>query len=814
MSALLRDFRHGLRLLRKTPALAFIIVVTLGLGIGVNTIAFSWVYAVLYHPLGGVSTDISRLVVILQQNRVGEDGHEISYLELQEVATHRDIFCGTAGDHQCQLNMQADGQVDWVWAQAVSPGFFDFYGVSMLRGRPFLAEEGVAGKAPVAVLSYKLWSKRFGSDPEILGKAIELNRSAFTIVGVAPREFKGSQSGLSNDLWVPVVMSKQLGLGDLLENRSFRNLKVTARLQPGVTLAQAQAAVRTISAQLQKDHPETNRNSGLKVLAFTDAPYSLQGFLPLFRVFMIAVLLLLFIIAANITNLVMARSSSRRLELSIRLALGAGRLQMFRQFLAESTVLTAAGAVLGVCLSMWGPDLLLNFIPPTHLPVDAALLPEINWQILAYAVSLALIVGLVMGVAQSLQNRAATMYSSLKEAGRSPSTSVGTHRLSNALVVAEMTIAVIVLIGAGLCLKSLIKTISTSPGFNPANVLLAGLQLTPGAYTQEQGKAFFHRVQERVEALPEVESASLADWAPLGFQGVRRPGVRVEGYQPRIGEDMGICQITTSAGYFKTMGIPLLEGRDFYPDEGQAARLNSAIINQTMARRFWPGTSALGRRLRMFGKDLTVIGVSGDCKYQKLSEKQQCGLYLNFDQFYSSGMALHVRSRQDSPSLLATIQKEIYRIDPHAKITAAVPLQGFMRASYCYDRLLASLLVGVGTLALALSCMGIYGVLSWSVSQRQEEIGIRMALGATPWKVLKMVLFKGSGLMAVGIVAGVLIATVLSRYLSAFLAGVQPHDPLIYSCVCALLIAVGWTACFLPARRAASLDPMSVLRGE
>ncbi len=813
MHSLIQDLQHGIRLLRKTPFLAAIIVITLGVGIGINTIAFSWVSRVLYHPLRGVDTDISRLVVVLGKDRFGEDGHEISYLELQDLAAHREIFSGAAGDHQCQLNMRADGQNDWVWAQAVTPGFFDFYGIKPQLGRCFLAEEAVPGKAPVVVISHKLWKSRFGSDSRILGKVVELNRSSYTVVGVAPSEFKGSQSGLSYDLWIPLSMAQQFGRGDLLTDRSSRNLKVAMRLLPGATLAQARAVAHSVSEQLEKAYPNTNRNHGVKVLAFTDAPYSLQGFLPLFKVFLGAVFLLLSIIAANITNLVLARSSSRRLEISIRLALGAGRFQLFRQFLVESLVLTSAGAIMGICLSLWGARLLLNFIPPTHLPIDAEALPMFNWQILSYAIFLALALGLILGLAQALQNRPGKVYTTIKEGGRLSSAHGSSHRLSNLLVVTEMSLAVLVLVGAGLCTKSLFKTLSISPGFEPANVLLAAVNLTPETYTEQEGIAFFRRVQEKIQALPGVEGVSLADYAPLGFGGVPHPWVQIEGYQPQSGEDMGACEITIAPDYFKTMHIPLLEGRDFRSNEGQQS-LHTVLVNQAFVQRFWPGQSPLGRRLRVYGRDCVVVGVARNCKYQKLSEPQQPGLYLNFEQNYSSGMALHVRSQTDSPSLLVAIQKEIYAVDPRVKINAAVPLPGFMRASYCQERMLTVLLASVGLLALVLACLGIYGVLNWSVSQRLGEIGIRMALGASPWKVLKMILLNGSRLMAVGMGLGIMVAALLSRYLSGFLTGVQPGDPLIYSGVCGVLVLVGWLASYLPARRAASVDPMVVLRGE
>ncbi len=815
MHSFWQDFRYGARLLRKTPGLATTVIITLAVGISANTIVFSWIASIFFHPIPGVA-DADRLVVVVQGNPTGQDGNTVSYPDFRDLTAHKDVFAGAAGVHvQNLVNMEVQGQSTWIWAQPVTPGLFAFLGVKPQLGRAFLPEEeGPDGKSPVVILSHKLWRRQFDSDPKVLGRVIQLNRISFTVVGVMPAQFKGTTNGLSQDLWLTVPMAHLLDLSGSLDDRWDRSYEVLARLQPGVTLSQAQAATRAISRQLETAFPDTNKNCGMKLLSIVQCPYGAQGaFLSLFYVLLISSSLLLVIIVANIANLLLVQAAGRKKEVAIRLTMGSGRMRLIRQFLAESLLLAALGGILGIVLSIWGVDLLSFFTPKTYLPIDLSALMEVNWQVLVFALSITLLTGFGLGLIPALQNVKADLNSTLKEGGRYSTGSGGSHRLSNLLVVAETGLAVLVLIGAGLCCKSFRKVLEINPGFDPEHVLLAGLQLTPSGYDEDQGRAFYRRLLEKLQGMAGVEAVSLANWVPLGFEDTGRPDIEVEGYQPQSREDMGVSSIIATHDYFDTMRIPIIEGRQIQPSDTRGSN-KVVIVNETMAKHFWTGVSPLGRRIRYGENYFTVVGVAKDGKYHSLKESPQPFMYFHFEQNYISNMNLHLRSHYDSPSLLAAIQKEIRSIDPRVSIAAAMPLLDVMDANYFAQRILATLLAGLGLLALMLACLGIYGVLSWSVSRRMSEISIRMSLGASPWTILRMIVLDGSRLMLVGVVLGLSITVLLAHHMETFLVGVQPYDPPIYSSACGFLILIGLIACFVPARRASRVDPMTLLRGE
>ena len=814
MHSFWQDIRYGARLLRKTPGLAVTVIITLAVGISANTIIFSWIASIFFHPIPGVA-DANRLVVVVQGNPTGQDGNTVSIPDFRDLAAHRDVFAGVAGVHNQNLvNMEVQGQSTWIWVQPVAPGLFAFLGVKPQLGRPFLPEEESSERSPAVILSHKLWRRQFDSDPKVLGRVIQLNRISFTVVGVMPAQFKGTTNGLSQDLWLTVPMAHLLDLSGSLEDRWDRSYEVLARLQPGVTLAQAQAATRAISRQLETAYPNTNKNCGMKLLSILQCPYGAQGaFLSLFYVLLISSSLLLVIIVANIANLLLAQSAGRKKEVAIRLTMGSGRIRLIRQFLAESLLLAVLGGILGIILSIWGVDLLSFFTPKTYLPIDLSALMEVNWQVLVFALSITLLTGIGFGLIPALQCVKTDLNSTLKEGGRYSSGSGGSHRLSNLLVVAETVLAVLVLIGAGLCCKSFKKVLEINPGFDPDHVLVAGLQMTPSGYDEDQGRSFYRRLLEKLQELPGVEGVSLSSYVPLGFDDTGQWDIEVEGYQPRSGEDMGVRNMSATHNYFETMRIPLVEGRSFQlSDSLQSVKV--VIVNQTMARRFWPGTTPLGRRIKFEHNFYTVVGIAKDGKYHTLKESPQPFIYFDFEQNYQSNMVLHVRSRYDSPSLLAAIQKEIRSIDPRVSISAAMPLLDVLDANYFAQRILATLLTALGLVSLLLACLGIYSVLSWAVSRRLSEISIRMSLGASPLTILRLIALDGSRLMLVGVIIGISIAAFLSRHLAAFLVGVQPRDPLIYVAACGFLIMVGLTACYIPARRAARVDPIPLLRGE
>jgi predicted permease len=815
MHTLFNDLKFGVRQLLKTPFLTVVVILTLAVGISANTIVFSWISSMFFNPIPGVA-DTNRIVVVVQGNPGGVNGSTVSYPDLKDLAAHKVVFAGAAGvGNPWLLNLKTKELSTGIWAEPATPGLFSFLGVKPLLGRTFLPEEeGPSGATPAVILSHKLWQIQFGADPKILGKVIQLNGLSSTIVGVMPPQFKGTTNGLNMDLWMTVSMTHQLHFSSTLDDRTNRAYHALIRLQKGVTFAQAQAVTRAVSRQLENTYPESNRNCGMKLVSLLNCPYGAQGaFSKLFYILLFATLLLLVIIITNVANLLLAQASSRHKEVAIRLTIGAGKARLVRQFLIESWVLASAGGMLGVLFTLWGINLLSFFTPKTYLPIDLSSLMNVNWQVLTYMLGISLLTGFGFGVVPALQNLKTDLISALKEGGRYSSGTSGSHRLSSLLVVAETAFAVVVLIGAVLCCKSFKSVLDINPGFDSKNLLLAGIQLSAREYDEDHGRLFYHRLLERLQGMAGVEGACLGSWVQLGFEDTGAPAIEVEGYQPRTGEDMGVRRVFGSHNYLETMRIPLIGGRRFQSSDTRDST-KVVIINETMAKRFWPGTTALGRRIKAGDTFITVVGIAKDGKYTNLKESPQPFMYFDLEQTYFSNMILHVRSQYDSPMLLAAIQKEIRAIDPGVGVTAAFSMLDLMDSNYYAQRILATLLTILGLLALLLASLGIYGVLSWSVSRRLTEIGIRMCLGVPRLGILKMVILNGSRLMLAGIVIGVVIAAFLSRYLAAFLVGVKSRDPLIYSAVCGFLLLVGVLACYLPARRAASVDPMVVLRGE
>jgi len=811
----MNDLKFALRQLLKNPGFTAVAVLTLALGIGANTAAFSWIQTVLLRSLPAV-TEPDRLVVIAPRHVSGNLIDTMSYADLKDLAEHKELFAGVVASQYGPVSMTVGTDPEWAWAQCVTANFFDVLGVRPVLGRTLLPEEESApGGHPVVVLSHAFWQRRFGGDSNIIGRTLTLNRHAFTIVGVAASGFRGTMGGLAFDLWAPVMMREQLLPGgsdpNIFRARNDRWLHTVARLAPGVSVGQARTAVETIARQWEQEYPTSNRNICFALVAMWKSPWGAPGVLmPVLSVMFVVTCLVLLIVAANIANLLLVRATQREREIAVRLAVGASRARVIRQLLTESVLLAVLGAAAGVPCAVWLIHLTQEMIPVVFLPVVFD--PQLDVRALLFMLLAACGIGLLFGLAPAWQSTRPNLCVALKGGARG--VSGGRHWLRSSLVAAEIALALLLLISAGLCFQSFRQARRMNPGFDPSGVLLANIRLGVNGYSERDGRLFYRKLIERLRPLPGVESVSLGDYVPLGPEGGSSARVRPEGYVPQANEYMSLPYNIVSPGYFETLRIPLTEGRDFTARDDASAP-GAIIINEIAARRFWPGRSALGRRITIFGnREMTVVGVARAAKVRWLNEPAREFFYIPLEQFYSPNMNVHLRTAANPLSLADSARRELRALDAAVQPAITVPMTEVTDFSVLTYRIAASVLTVLGATALLLAMLGIYGVMAFVVNQRTQEIGIRMALGAAKGDVLTLVLGQGARLALIGVIAGLICALAATRLLSSVLVGVSMLDPVTFCSALLLLSAVALLACYLPARRAAKVDPVVALRYE
>jgi predicted permease len=809
---MLSDLRFAFRQLLKSPGFTAVAALSLALGIGATTTVFCWIQGIVLHPLPGV--DRQEQMVVLTTIHDKQMWDTVSLPDLKDHRELKEVFAGIIGSQVTPACLTVGDDSAWIYGQVATANFFDVLGVRPLHGRTFRPEEDQKpGGNAVLVLSEAFWRRQFNSDPAVVGREVELNRHPFTIIGVVPAAFHGTMSGLICDFWAPVSMTGEVANFGSLDNRWDRWLHTQARLQPGVDLEHAQAVVDAFAARLEKAYPDSNRLIRLRVLPFAKAPYGAQ---PVFGV-VLSILMavsagVLLIVAANVANLLLARATARQKEIAIRLAMGAGRGRLVRQLLAESLVLAALGGILGVLIAYWAVDLLKVWMPHTYLPVGITV--GVDAQTLGFTVLLTLATGVVFGLVPAVQASKPDLNSALKEGGRGSGAAAAHHRLRSLLVIAEVALSLVLLVGAGLCIKSVQRARQADLGFDPGHVLVAGLRVGMNGYTEETARIFYHRLEERLAALPGVESAALSSWFPLGFEGGGMHTVEVAGYERKPEEDTTFPYSNISPRYFAVMKIPLVAGRDFTDQDDEKAPA-AAIINETMAKRFWPGRDPIGRKFKENGRDTTVVGVAKAGKYRSLNEPPRCFYYRPYRQVvWDLSLGICLRTSGDPAMLAGTLQQEIHQLDPRVEIWAKLPMTDFIKAAYLAPVLASRLLSWLGLVALTLAAMGVYGVMAYVVSQRTQEFGIRMALGADTGDVLRLIFREGMALAAIGMVIGLTLALGVTHLLASFLYGVSPFDLATFLGVPVLLGSVTLLACWLPARRATKVGPMVALRAE
>jgi predicted permease len=815
---MLQDIRYSFRVLFKSPGFTAIAVISLALGIGANTAIFSMVSSLLLSPLP--VEDPRGLVSIFTTDTKNEGPLPVSHYNYLDYRDQNSVFSGILAYNFATVNLSREaGESRQLVAELVSGNYFDVLGVKPILGRTFFPDEDkTPGAYPVAVLSFACWQRDFGADHSIVGKTISLNRRDFTVIGVAPEGFTGTDLGAGPDVWAPMMMHNELqqDLAMFYDNRRGLAFLLIGRLKPGVSLPQAQAEISAIAGRLEREYPTDNEGRSVKLIPLLEARTDPTGDGELsksFAILMTIVGIVLLIACVNVTNLLLARATKRRREIAIRLAIGASRSRLIRQLMTESLVLSFLGGLVGLLAAFYTRKLIASLLPFGAGPM--AVMPEIDWKVLAFAAGVSLVSGLLFGSAPALQASRPELVPALKGEVTMPiGTSVLRFGLRKVLVTLQVALSLFALITAGLFVRSLQKAMQVDPGFNAENVVLLGFNLGREGYTEAQGKQFQKRLLERVSAVAGVRSATISRDRPVGF-GVSR-SVFVEGQDPGP-SGRGVLVQTNDIGprFFETLGIPLLHGRDFLETDDEKSP-QVVIINDAMARRFWPGDDALGKRFKFFGDQeyRQVVGVARDSKVTSLVEKQNPFVYIPFTQEYSPQLNLQVRTVGDPQNIVAVLRSEIRQIDPNLTILNVQTLTDRVDQSLRGQRSQATLLGSAGLLALLLASVGVYGVMAYSVAQRTREIGIRMALGAGPGQVLKLVLGQGAVLVASGVGVGLIAAFSLTRVVAGSLFGVAAVDPITFGATSLLLVLVSLFATYVPARRATRVDPLIALKFE
>src|SRR5688572_477672 len=759
-----------------------------------------------------MAADPGSIRIAAMENRDGQSRSWSypNYADFRDRATLVDVV--TQDDQT--FSFAVDDTAERTFGGLVSGNFFQVMGVRAAAGRLFTSQDDVTpGGHPVVVISHAYWQRRFSGDPAIVGKSATINNVPMTIIGVTPEGFLGSFLGVSSAAWVPMAMQREMMGGDRMAQRGNGWMQSLVRLKPGVSQAQAQAEATSIMAQLVQEYPQNNEGRRLRIVPTWEAPFGAATVLaPILAVLSILVALVLVIACANVANLLLSKAVSRRREVAVRLSLGASRLRLVRQLLTESLMLAMIAGTAGVVMAYWSMDLIMAFAPPVDMPLDLGL--RMDGTTLLFAVGVSVITGVIFGLAPALQASSPQTITALKEEGRGGSGGRTTGRLRNSLVVAQVAVCLVLLVGATLFLRSFIAAQSLSPGFDADRLVTASMDMFPSGYTGPRNKEFQRRALEAVRALPGVDSAAFGSRIPLGFGGNNSTTVAIDGYVPRENEEIVLNYSTVSAGYFATMGIPIRAGRE-YTDADTLEAPRTVVISEAMARRYWKDGNALGKIVRFGTSPAEVVGIVADSKYASINERPLPQLFLSLARSEMSTLRLFVRTSGDPGPLVAEVRNAIRALDPNLPVYDARTVTEHMQVAVFAQRMAANLLGGMGVLALLLAAIGLYGVMAYAVSQRTQEMGIRLALGASPSSLLSMIVGQGMKLTTVGLVIGLALALAAFGSVGAvraLLPGISPLDPITFIAVPAVLALIAFLATWIPARRAGRVDPLVALR--
>jgi putative ABC transport system permease protein len=811
METLAQDVRYAVRMLLKNPAFTLVAALALALGIGANTAIFSVVNAVMIRPLP--YRDASRLVMVWEDNRNrGKHQNVVSPANFLDWKEQNDVFEDMAALYDTHLNLTGVADPEEIPGQRVTLNMFDLLGAQPMLGRTFEPDDAQPNRQNSVILSYGLWQRRFGGNADIVGQTIKLNTDIYTVIGVMPPDYqlfikRGSLTGDRAEIWTPMLFDNDDRL------RHGRYATAVARLKDGVTQQQAQSQMAALGDALEKQYPDFNTGWGVNLVPFRE---QFTGEIrPALLVLLGAVAFVLLIACANVANLLLARAASRQKEMAIRLAIGASRGRIIRQLLIESMALACLGGAAGLLLAMWGVDALFALGPKALLPVSGA---RLNLIVLGFTMLVSLLTGAIFGLAPAMEASRTNLNETLKEGGKATVSGGRSHRLRNLFVIVEVAMALVLLIGSGLLIKSFVRLQSVNPGFNPANLLTVRVAL-PFAKYHGAGKSeqFFRDALARIRQIPGVRSASAVNFLPFtgpgaatGFTVVGRPWP-LPGEWPVV--DSRVCD----AGYFQTMGIPLIKGRTFNERE-QAVQSHVVVINETLAREMFPDEDPIGKRLiiEMMNDPppSEIIGLVGDVKHAGFDGEVRAMAYWPQVELPYSDMTLVARTDGDPLNYVTAVRREVQALDNDQPIASVYTMGQLMSESVARARFSTTLLAIFAGVALILAAVGIYGVMSYTVTQRTHEIGIRMALGADNRAVMRMVIRQGMALAVIGVAAGLAASFALTRLLATLLFGVSTTDPTTFIAIALILTGVALAACYVPARRATRVDPMVALRYE
>ena len=812
MNRLMADVGYAFRQLRRAPGFALTAVLTLALGITANSTILSWISATLFNPIPGAK-QIDNMLTIQRGERSEHPSPPFSYPDFVDVRENNKSFSGMLGYHDDYISITGSAKPERVYGALTSADYFEVLGVQPYLGRTLISTKAnERAGAAIVVLSYGLWQNQFAGDPEILGKTIQLNLRPFTIVGVAPKGFRGCKSGLHTDIFLPLAADGQIWGNDRIDKRGVSWLNVLGVLRPGVDTHQADTELNVLMQRISAQYPAEHRGANqISTDPLWRSPFGanvyMAGTLPILLA-LAAVLLLL--ACANVANLLLVRSVARRREFAIRLSMGAGRWTLVRQLMGENLLLALAGGAVALSCTLWTSKILGTFLSAAVLPL--ALNGELDRRVMTATMLVSVLTALISGALPALRATRISPGAVLKDEALNTSGGLHKSRLTSSFVIAQIALSLLLLTCAGLFVRSLEKAQRTDPGFDPNHMLLVTFDLRPMGYSDVTGKELQRQVLLRVRQLPGVQSATMADFAPLTFT-IHSDGVFPEGYLPRLHEDMDTDRGDIGTDYLATLRTPLLAGRDFN-DADTANGDKVAIVNQAFVDRYWPGQQAIGKRVQFSGQWRRIVGVIANGKYRRLIYDPTPLILTPLTQRYQSEVTLQVRTSGEPLAMASAVEQAIHSLNADLPLYGVTTLKEKMQLGSVFERIAVTFAGSFGLLALLLAGVGIYGVVSYTTRQRTHEIGIRIALGAGKGAILRNVLRQGLILTVAGLTIGVLASLMVTRFLRTVLIGVAPTDLFTYATVAIVLCMVAMFACYLPARRAAAVDPAQALRSE